>query len=441
MCWFERSLQVNLLTWTWAMRTNSCTATRVMVVALLLPALAGAQEIERVTFDEAVQRALANHPTVQQAAAGVLRAEALLQQTRSRSLPTVDASFSTSVIGPLIEFAGSSITPRTQTLTTGGVAVPLFVPVSWAARHQAQDQVLASQAVQADARRAIALQTGRTYLAVIAQRRVLELNERARENARAHYDYADQRFQGGLGSRLNALRAQQELSGDEARVEDARMGLRRTQEALGVLVAVDHPVDAAGEPSFILPAQTTGDLDLVRGRTDVLAIVSRQTAAERVFNDAWKSYLPTATARFAPQLLAPAGLFANSRSWSTSVQLSIPLFDGGQRRGETRERQALLDIVRLERNDAERQAASEIRTAREAIQAGERALVHARAAATQAAEVLRITDVAFREGATTNIEVIDAQRRARDAETAAAVAEDTLRQAQLELLGAVGRFP
>ena len=420
------------------MRSSSLVAA---LVTLMLPVLSSAQAIERVTFDEAVQRAVANHPTVRQAAAGVLRAEALLQQTRSRSLPSVDASVSTSVIGPLIEFAGTSITPRAQTLATGGVSVPLYAPVSWAARHQAQDQVLASQAVQADARRAIALQTGRTYLVVIAQRRVLELNERARDNARAHYDYADERFRGGLGSRLNALRAQQELSGDEARVEDARMALRRAQEALGVLVALEHPVDAAGEPSFTLPAQTTADLDLVRGRTDVLAIVARQTAAERVFNDAWRSYLPTASARLAPQLLTPAGLFANSRSWSASLQVSVPLFDGGQRRGEARERQALLDIVRSERNDAERQAASEIRTAREAIQAGERALAHARAASTQAAEVLRITDTAFREGATTNIEVIDAQRRARDAETAAAVAEDTLRQAQLELLGAIGRFP
>jgi outer membrane protein TolC len=423
------------------MRTNRTSLLFTALVLFLLPCPGWAQEIERVTFDEAVRRAVANHPTVRQAAAGVLRAEALLQQTRSRSLPAIDASFSTSVIGPLTEFAGQSITPRAQTLTTAGVSVPLYAPVSWAARHQAEDQVLASQAVQADARRAIALQTGRAYLAVLAQRRVLELNERARENARAHYDYADQRFQGGLGSRLNALRAQQELSGDEARVEDARMGLRRAQEALGVLVAVDHAVDAAGEPAFTLPALATPELDLVRGRTDILAIVARQTAAERVFSDAWKSYLPTATARVAPQLLAPSGLFANSRSWSTSLQVSVPLFDGGQRRGEARERLALLDIVRAERSDAERQASSEIRTAREAIQAGERALMHARAAATQAAEVLKITDVAFREGATTNIEVIDAQRRARDAETAAVVAEDTLRQAQLELLGAMGRFP
>ena len=42
-------------------------------------------------------------------------------------------------------------------------------------------------------------------LAIITERRVLELNERARDNARAHYEYANQRYQGGLGSRLNAV--------------------------------------------------------------------------------------------------------------------------------------------------------------------------------------------------------------------------------------------
>jgi outer membrane protein TolC len=250
-------------------------------MALLFPVMAGAQEIERVTFEEAVRRAVENHPTVQQAATGVLRAEALLQQTRSRSRPSADVSFAASVVGPTTEFAGESITPRAQTLTAGGLSVPVYAPVDWAARHQAADQVLASQAVQADARRAIALQTGRTYLAVIAQRRVLESNERARDNARAHYDYADRRLQGGLGSRLNMLRAQQELSADEARVEDARMALRRAQEALGVLVAVDHPVDATGEPAFDLPVAATPDLAPVRHPGDRGERDRSHTRAER----------------------------------------------------------------------------------------------------------------------------------------------------------------
>jgi outer membrane protein TolC len=140
-------------------------------------------------------------------------------------------------------------------------------------------------------------------------------------------------------------------------------------------------------------------------------------------------------------MLAPAGLFANPRSWRATVLFTVPVFEAGGRRGQARERQALVDVVRAERLNAERQASSEIRTAREAVASTERALQFARTAAEQANEVVQITDVAFREGATTNIEVIDAQRRARDAETAAAIAEDAVRRARFELLVATGRFP
>jgi outer membrane protein TolC len=208
-----------------------------------------------------------------------------------------------------------------------------------------------------------------------------------------------------------------------------------------VLIAADGPVDAAGEPAFDLPSSPSNDAELVRARQDVQVFAARQTAAERVAADVWKSALPTATALVTPQLLAPAGLFANAHSWRGTVLFGLSLFDAGNRKGQAREREALVEAVRAERADAERQAFSEIRAGREAVRATERALEHARLAAQQAGEVVQITDVAFREGATTNIEVIDAQRRARDAETAAAMAEDAVRQARLELLVATGRFP
>ena len=71
----------------------------------------------------------------------------------------------------------------------------------------------------------------------------------------------------------------------------------------------------------------------------------------------------------------------------------------------------------------------------------ERALESIRLAAQQAQEVLSITNTAFQAGATTNLEVIDAQRSARDAEAAAAIGEDAVRRARLDLLIALGRFP
>src|SRR4026209_2667340 len=114
----------------------------VLVLFTVLEGSAGAQVLETVTFEEAIQRAVKNHPTVQQAAAGILQAEAILQQVHSRYLPSVDATFSTNAIDPVTQFSGSSINPRTQTVTTAGVSVPLFMPVRWAERNQAEDNVL-----------------------------------------------------------------------------------------------------------------------------------------------------------------------------------------------------------------------------------------------------------------------------------------------------------
>lgn len=417
-----------------------------VVAALTLSAagIAAGQGVEAITLDEAVRRALAGNPSMKQAAAGILRAEALLQQTRAVSLPSLNASLTTSVIGPVPEFAGQTIVPRSQLNTMLGVAVPLVMPVQWAQRNQAQDEVAVSQRAAEDTRRATAVATANAYLAIIGLRQVVELNERARDNARDHFQYAQQRYEAGLGSRLNALRAQQELSSDEARVEEARLAVRRAQEALGVLVAAEGPVDAAAEPAFdVAPDLLTGASgeSAIASRSDIRLVGSQLLAAERVLRDSWREYLPSVTSLFAPQLLTPSGLFAPSRSWSFSVIAAVPIWEAGERRGRERERRAALDSVRAEADAVQRQAQSEVRVAREAVQSMERALASARAAAEQANEVVRITDIAFRAGANTNIEVIDAQRRARDAETGAAIAEHGLRRAKLELLVATGQFP
>ena len=177
-------------------------------LAICADAPAAAQGIEAITLDEAVRRAIAANPSMQQAAAGILRAEALLQQTRALSLPSVAATLTTRVIGPVPEFAGQTIVPRSQLDTTVGLAVPLLTPTRWAERNQAQDQVAVSQRAAEETRRATAVATAEAYLSIIGLRQVVELNERARDNARDHFQYAQQRYDAGLGSRLNALRAQ-----------------------------------------------------------------------------------------------------------------------------------------------------------------------------------------------------------------------------------------
>jgi outer membrane protein TolC len=398
--------------------------------------------IERVTFDEAIARATKNNPSAAIAAAGILRAEALLVEARSASRPQVNGSVVTTTLNRGVEFSGATVTPRNQLTASLDVRLPLYAPARWARTAQVGDARRVAEASAADVRRQTALATADAYLTVIARRRAVEANLVARETAKAHFELARELQERGAGSRLNELRAQQELSIDEGLVESARVALYRAQEALGVLVVADGPVDAGEEPLFAIPPDVA---PLVASpflaRTDLKLFAAAQQAAERALDDSAKDRYPFLEAVFQPSTTYPSQFFLPQNSWRVLMQLSVPLFDAGQRQGVKLERQAAVDMSRATFARALTTARAEVRAAREAVASAERGLASARAAADQAQQVVTIVNVSFRAGAATNIEVIDAERRARDADTTVAVAEDTVRRARLELLTAIGRFP
>jgi outer membrane protein TolC len=394
---------------------------------------------QTLTFDDAIRVALERHPDAARAAQAILRAEALLQASRSVFLPSLNGTITTTVLNEARGFSGQVTQPQTQSAFGVQAAFPVLAASRWAQAAQARDQVGVARIGAEETRRQIALAVSQAYLAVIAQKRQVSVNTRALENGRAHLAFASARLQAGAGSRLNELRAAQESSTDEVLLEASLLGLRRTQEALGVLLVANEPVDAAAEPVFELPGELPATW--LSGRVDVRLADAEVSAAERVRRDSWKDWMPGGTASFAPQYVTPAGLFQPSNTWAAVVQFAVPIFDGGQRRAAARQRDVNLELTRIDRADLERQIRADERIARDAVQSTARALDSARRAAAQAEEVVKITDVAFRAGATTNLEVIDAQRRARDADTAAAVAEDRARQARLDLLVALGRFP
>jgi HAE1 family hydrophobic/amphiphilic exporter-1 len=411
-----------------------------VALALATPAFAQTQPpVETVTFDEAIARALEKNPTVAIAATNILRSEALFQQARSATQPRVTGSITNTTLDTGREFDGLTVQPQNQSLFGLNATLP-FSATSWAARAQAMDQVEIARLSVADTRRQIAVATGSAYLAVIAQKRQVEVSLTAIETARSQLDYNRRRREGGVGSRLNELRSAQLLAATEAGLEVLRFNVARAQEALGVLLAANGPVDVSGEPSFEIP-QEVSENEWLPSRPDVRIVTAQRLANERIVNDSRKDWWPAAAVTFGPQLLTPAGLFQPSRTWSLSLQLSQPIFEGGERRSRRRQREALFQASTFSLEQLQIEARSEVRTARAAVAARERALASARRASEAANEVLKITIIAFDAGSTTNIEVIDAQRSARDQELLVALAEDAVRLARLDLLVALGRFP
>jgi outer membrane protein TolC len=416
-----------------------------MIMALLVaPAASTAQTpepVERVTFRDAIQRAVEKNPSAAIAAAGILRAEALLQQARAGAGLQVNASVTTTTLNKGVEFQGTTVSPQNSATGVIDVTMPIYAPAAWARRTQALDQKTVAELARADTARQTALETADAFLTVIARRRAVETNVRARDTAQSHFELARQLQERGTGSRLNQLRAQQELSIDEGLVEASRLALYQAQEALGVLLAADGPVDAADEPDFTAPEPSQNVATGLLPRSDLKLFSAEQSAAERVVRDSVKDRFPSLSATFEPQANYPSPFFTPSRSWRFLLQLSIPVYDNGRRAGERVERESALDVARANLTGALTRASSEVRAAREAVASAERSLASAQAGAGQAQEVVAIVNISFRAGAATNIEVIDAEQRARDADATVANAEDALRRARLSLLNALGLFP
>jgi outer membrane protein TolC len=320
------------------------------------------------------------------------------------------------------------------------LTVPVLSPLAWTADWHAQDnrEIIALNA--AEVRRQLALAVGRSYLTVLLQHRQLEVAVRAQDTARAHYDYAHTRLQGGVGNAIDDARAEQELRSDEAQVSAVRAGLIRAQSALGTLLSEDHLVDARADVELPAPAGAEVIEEARKTRSDVRALDMRLQAAQHLRRDDWAYY--------APVLSVVAQAFAQTetalqppKGWQAQLVLSIPLYDGGYRYGVRRERRALEEEARVQWEAALRQVSIEVRASLEALRAADDSLRSARTAAQAAQTAAKLADLAYRAGATTNLEVIDAERRARDADSAAALAEDSARQARLDLLVASGKFP
>jgi outer membrane protein TolC len=400
----------------------------------------GAGEVvEVLSFEEAVGRAVTRNPSVGEASQAILQAKSLLDRTRTVFYPLVYGDIGTAILDDARGFNGSVVTPQTQTRFSATVSYAFLDAVRWANRSQARDRVRTAQIAADQTRQQVAVAAASAYLAVIGAERQLDITERNLETARALEEYARARLEAGQGSRLNHVRSVQQRGSAEALVEIASLSVRRAQEALGVAVFADGPVGVRGEP-VLLPARPPADDAWLQARPDVRLFTSELDARDRIVSDAWKSWLPTVTGSFTPLYVTPNGLFEPSRSWRAFFSLQVPIFDGtlgADRAFKIAER----DAARFRLAGTVAEARSQVRVSQESVARAERAVAVSRQAADNASEALRITEIAYRAGATTNIEVVQAQQTARQAEIEAAAAEDRLRQFRLDLLVALGQFP
>lgn len=406
-----------------------------MISSIVVLALAA----QPMRFEEAVQRALEHNPTMRLADADRQRAFGQLEQARASSLPYLGVNAVGTQLDNNRVLNGNVISAAQQISANVQLQVPLIVPNRWAQWRRADANYDAVKASAQDYRRLVAVNAGRSWLQVLAQQRVVEAAQRSLDVANAHLQYATDRHSAGIGSELDKIRAAQEVAVARQQLASATGNLRRLEEFLGVAVGLDEPVSALDEEPQLT---VKGEVDQQASeRTDVVAAKVRAEAAHVATSWDWSDYTPLITAVVQPGYQNPPTLTVPLWNFQAQLILSLPLYDGGLRYGQQKERRANEVTAKANLENLQRQASAEVRAAMAQVSQADEALSAAREASAQARRTLELSQQAFKAGASTNIEVVDAERRARDAETSVALAEDASRQARLEVLAASGKFP
>ena len=398
--------------------------------------------LAKIGLKAALAEALSRELRVRVARAEVARAEAQVKIVRATFLPTLVGRAAYVRLdddrhaGPVVT------TPRDQLQGDLTLNVPVFAPRAWNDTGFAADSVRVARYDEADTRRTVALLTAQAYLTVIAQHRSIDVTQRALENANAHYQFAHQRLTGGIGNQVDDVRAAQEVATSGVQLERARAGLYAAQEALGYTLGRNAPVDAEDELAIQnAPSLTDGLQSAHTLRGDVNADRTAVEAQRNLIADNWAEYAPLLAAQAMPFYRQPGTTALPHTGWQVQLVLTVPFYDGGARYGIIAQRDATLSAREAELDATMRKASSEVRVAFNTARHADASLTSAKQAAGYAAQALRFASLAYEAGASTNIEVVDAERRARDADTAVVVAEDAARQARVSLLAATGRFP
>jgi len=284
------------------------------------------------------------------------------------------------------------------------------------------------------------------YMTVFAARETVDLNENSVELLEEEVRAARDRFEVGEVTRTDVAQAQAALAQAEAELVAAEGDLETAREDYNLQVG-RYPGDLAPPPPLpaTAPAEEQARQIALRSHPQILQAQRNVTVAEINARSAEAAVLPTLSGQARAGYSSEAvDDFAENRDFtgdaSVSLQLSGPIYQGGQ----------LNSVFRQARAQRDNSRARLLRTTSEISEQVGRAwavrdVARARLQATaRQIEAARIAFEGTREeatlGARTTLDVLDSEQDLLDAQTAQVEASAQEQRAVYGLLSAMGRL-
>lgn len=405
-----------------------------MIIAFCLAAILGStalapQDSVRLTLAQAIDRALATHPSVGSARAAREGAAADLGRTKSARLPhlTLDGSLNQfeqpMVVRPLHGFDPQNPPLFDRTLLQSSLSLSWTVVDfgNRSAQVRAQRALgAAADAALSSAELALVARVVDGYLRVLTVRGVLDAQDQRLAALASESDRTRKLIAEGKGARVDGLRVEAARRRAEADRIASAAQLDVAEHQLALLAEIPYQTIHATPLAALRLADTSMVSDTTVAVRSALVTRARgaspeiQEQARRV--QAADAAVAAARATWFPELKVSGAYVDRGRGsgdfaaeWQVGVAVSYPLYTGGSRGSATRRAQA-----------DDRVAAEQLRLAEQTVEQGvDQALAalreaHARVAALEAAveqsaEVARIERLSLDVGAGTQVDYLEAE--------------------------------
>lgn len=341
------------------------------------------------------------------------------------------------------DFAGQALVlqPQTSLSGSGTVSLPLFHYESFPNLGNARAGREAARLGLEEARRQVQLGIARAYYAILSAHRFRDLQVLARANAAEHLHDAEDRLAAGVGLRLDVTRAAMEVEQASSSIIAAQALEDDAYEALGALLASEAPFRVEEPPAPATPAPVDALVQrAVAERTDQRLARLQTEIADRNVTAAWGAFVPSLDLAFNLTYQEFVGQLGGGDhvNWNVVFVLNVPIYDGGVRYGTLEERRSALRAAELREQELAQNASVEVRKAHRAWRTSLAKVDTARRQVSLAEEALRLAEAGYEAGASTNLEVVDAQRQKRDADANLLVASYDSQVALATLLLSTG---
>lgn len=376
-----------------------------------------------VTLPEALQSALAVSPDYVRSVGQLENAEWGRRAARlTFFLPTVTASASYQKLSTSQFNIGIGQPASATGVATLDARYELFAGGrKWQQARQVAAEFDRAEAGEVGARFLAALETERDYYTVLGAHELLLVARQRLARAESQFMLARARVQGGATVQSDSLQLLLERQRAETAVLTNEAALVVARLQLGRRVGIAGPVDAAPLTDASPPVLSLALDDAVRLAVSDGPAWQQARASERSAVAALKaqrgSYLPSVS------LVASWSAFDNkffptaTSRRALGFSASWTLWNGGQREVQMQQLSAQRDVARVVREDLERGARRDVTEAYTTYDVSRRTLEIAQQAVLVAAEVLRVQEARYQAGASTVLELLDAQTQLAEAES------------------------